>query len=598
MRVDPKSLSDGILLITGGMDSGLSPSFIGNNKVAFARNVVFRGGRPQTRPGWRRRTLDFDDSGEQSAFENGLFQGAASFEPMQGGYKLVASVAGRLFRIDVDDRFQAFELTGADTNSAIKEKAWFEQAEDFLIVQDNESSPLIYDGANLRRVDQTATPKEVYVGNAMVYANGRLWVALPSRKEFVAGNLVGGEDGTAAYNGRDSVLKFSENAFLNGGGTFSVPFNAGRITAMRAIAILDTSLGQGPIQIFTERGVFSVNAPFDRTQWQNLEYPIQTVSLLIGGARSQEGTILVNGDIWFRASDGIRSFQVARRDFGSWVNTPLSTEMNEVIKNDDPSLLDHASAILFDNRYLVTASPFRVKDHGICWRGLIALDFHNVSGITTRTNPIYDGIWTGLNILQVVPLGDRCFIFALNSDEKIELWEVSRDDHFDNGTTRIAAFMDSPRFGFGDTGWARKELSTGDLWHSDLIGQVNFAVKFRPDNHPCFIDWHSWSVDAKDESCLTADCQTPASLQPQYRTRQRLPLPSEDCNARDNSPYRKGYEHQVRVAWTGHARIDKLRLVAHEIQEDTLPFCQPSEATDTAGINCCDSDLFSYRSDA
>lgn len=578
------------------MDSGMDPSIIGNTKVAFARNVQFRGAIPMTRPGWNKRTLNFVDAGTQTAFEDGLWQGAGPFEPFQGGMLLVASIAGRLFRIDVDNNYACQEITGSDTNSPFLEKAWFEQAEDFLIVQDNQSSPLIYDGATLRRADPTSSPREVPVGNAMVYANGRLWVSLPTFKSFVAGNIVYGEDGTAAYNGRDSVLRFTENKFLNGGGEFGVPFNAGKIRAMRAIANLDSSLGQGPVQVLTERGVFSVNAPFDRTSWQNLQYPIQTVSLLGGGATSHEGTILVNGDIWFRSQDGMRSFQVARRDFNAWVNTPLSTEMTAVIANDDVNLLDHASAINFDNRLLMTASPFKVMDHGTCWRGLIALDFHNVSGITIRTSPSYDGIWTGLDILQVVPLGNRCFFFVLNASNKIELWEQSLADPFDNGTVRIASYIDTPRFGFGDQGWSRKELSTGDVWHSTLIGTVNFTAKFRPDNYPCWIDWASWCAVAKDKSCLTEVCETPASLHPQYRTRKRLPLPSEDCNSHDNSPFRKGYEHQMRLSWVGHARIDKLRLIAHELQEDTLPECPVCEEEDADGIDCCDSELFSYTS--
>ena len=595
MRVDPKSTSSGFQNILKGMNSGLAPNLIGTDAAFFSRNVTFRGGHPQTRPGWKRRALNFEDTDTQAAFQDGLFQGAACFEPMQGGHKLVASISGRLFMVDAENQFVCSELTMTDRNSSTLPKAWFEQAEDFLIVQDNQSTPFIYDGSNLRRVDPNSAIKEVPVGNVTTYSNGRLWVALPGGRSFVAGNIVYGEDGTAQFGGRDSVLKFSENAFLNGGGEFSIPNNAGKIRAMRPIANLDTSLGQGPLQVFTERGAFSINAPFDRTQWQNLTYPIQTVSLLGSGSESHESSILVDGDIWFRASDGIRSFQIARRDHGSWVNTPMSTEMFEVIRYDDKSLLNHSSAVLFDNRYLVTSSPFRVRGHGICWRGLIALDFHNVSGISVRTAPVYDGLWTGLNILQVVRCDNECYMFVLDCNEKIELWELSVNDPFDNGTTRIACFLDTASFGFDDAGWSRKALSTGDLWIGDVIGQVNFDVQFRPDQYPCYIPWHSWAVDSKRESCLT-ECSTPDSLQPQYRPRMRLPLPGESCNSRVNMPFRHGFEFQCRLAWTGHASINRLRLVAHETQEDTLPFCEPSESTDSTGITCCDTSLWSYSS--
>jgi hypothetical protein len=594
MRRDPGSTSGGFQNIFKGMNSGLAPNLIGADAAAFSRNVTFRDGRPQTRPGWRKRPITFDNVDAQTAFEDGLFQGATCFDPMQGGHKLVASIAGRLWSIDTDT-FSCSELTMTDRNSAVLPKAWFEQAEDFLIVQDNQSAPLIYDGSNLRRVDPNSIPNEVPVGNVMVYSNGRLWVALPQGRSFVGGNLIYGEDGTAQFGGRDSVLRFTENNFLNGGGEFAVPNNAGRIRAMRPIANLDTSLGQGPLQVFTERGAFSVNAPFDRTQWQNLTYPIETVSLLGSGAESQEATTLVNGDIWFRSSDGIRSFQIARRDQGGWVNTPMSTEMFSVIRYDDKTLLNHSSAVLFDNRYLVTASPFRVRDHGICWRGVIALDFHNASGISVRSAPVYDGLWTGLNILQLVRCGNACFMFVLDCNENIELWELTTNDPFDNGTTRIACFMDTSSFGFQDGGWDRKELSTGRLFIGDAIGQVTFDIGFRPDQYPCYLPWHSWSIDSKRESCLT-ECSTPDSLQPQYRTSMRLPLPNESCNARVSSPLRQGFEFQCRLAWLGHVRLERLMLIAHELQEDSLPACEPTEETDIDGISCCDTSLWSYSS--
>lgn len=581
------------------MDSGRAPNVIGPGRVAFARNVTFRGGFPRTRPGWRKRPLAFADELTQAAFEDGLFQGAFGFDPFSGGQKLVASLSGRIFRIDVDSHFACSELTGSDINSPTRPKAWFEQAEDFLIIQDNESTPFIYNGTTLRRVSSTSIPREVPVGNVMLYANGRLWVTRPSGKSFVAGNIVYGEDGTAPYQGRDSVLKFTESNFLNGGGEFGIPFSAGSIRSMRAIANLDTSLGQGPIQVFTERGAFSVNAPFDRTTWQDLQYPIQTVSLLGAGAESHEATTLVNGDIWFRSSDGIRSFQIARRDQGTWVNTPMSSEMQAIIDIDDVNLLDHASAVLFDNRYLMSAAPYRATGHGVAWRGLIALDFDNVSGIGIRTAPVYDGFWTGLNILQIVPSASRCFLFTLNANSKVELWELSRNDPFDHMDaavpTRISSYIDTPSFTFPDGGWDRKELTTGDLWYDDLVGTVDFTVQFRPDQYPVPIDWHTWSVDSKNTSCLTA-CSTPASLQPQYRPRMRLPLPPDSCDAHVNSAFRYGFEFSCRIAWTGHGRLKRLRLVTHEVQEDTAPFCEPSEPTDTTGVTVCDTSLFGYSS--
>lgn len=597
---DKDALYDGITVINGGMDGGNAPSTIGRSKVAFARNITFRGGYPETRPGFRRRPLSFEDASTEGHFEEALFQGAAPFEPYSGGKMLAAMIGGRLFRIDVSGGFKTQDISvPGDLNPATRPKAWFVQAEDFLIVQDGQSAPLIHDGTTTRRVNPSSVPKEIPTGTVMEYSMGRLWVTLPQERSFVAGDLAYSTSGTSAYARRDAVLKFTENDFLNEGGEFGVPADVGVIRAMRSIAVLDTSLGQGPLQVMAERGVFSVDAPLDRTEWKNLERPIQTVSLLGSGALSHEGSVLVNGDIWFRASDGIRSFMVARRDFGTWVNTPLSSEMSPVIDLDDPQHLLHASAVLHDNRYLLTVAPFQVADRGVCWRGLAALDFHNVSGLGARTAPAYDGLWTGLNILQSVQLGDRCFLFVLNDDSIIELWEVTKFDEFDNQgsstPTRISSFLDTPAFDYADKGWDRKVLHTGDLWVDRLAGTVNYRVQFRSDEHECWTDWASWSVDSKRTTCLD-ECGFPLSLQPQYRPRMRLPLPTDDCNERVNLPLRHGFKHQVRIAWEGKSRLTRFRSVSHIFSEDVSPACPESEPTDTAGVTCCDTSLWSYRS--
>lgn len=78
----------------------------------------------------------------------------------------------------------------------------------------------------------------------------------------------------------------------------------------------------------------------------------------------------------------------------------------------------------------------------------------------------------------------------------------------------------------------------------------------------------------------------------------RLPLPPDTCNEKANMPLRHGFHHQLRIAWTGHARLTKLRLTAHEWQEETEPFCEPCEApeSDITGVACCDTALFAYHS--
>ena len=110
----------------------------------------------------------------------------------------------------------------------------------------------------------------------MAYGKGRLWVA--SGSEYYGGDLVYGDP---AY-GRDSVIRFTENTFINEGGAFAV--SSGPITGLAFAANLDTSLGDGDLLVFTPTATYAFNAPVDRDIWKDLNYPIQRFALLNFGS--------------------------------------------------------------------------------------------------------------------------------------------------------------------------------------------------------------------------------------------------------------------------------------------------------------------------
>src|SRR5512139_3635899 len=102
-KYDPKAIVDGFNLVTRGVNSGLAPSSLGRDQMAWAINTTFRNGYAQHRPGMTQRELDFSDADNpslQSDFENHVFQGAAAFERVN---QLVAAIGGRLFRISLDN---------------------------------------------------------------------------------------------------------------------------------------------------------------------------------------------------------------------------------------------------------------------------------------------------------------------------------------------------------------------------------------------------------------------------------------------------------------------------------------------------------------
>lgn len=600
---------DGVSVITKGMNSGVSPRLLASDQLAWAVNVTCRQSLPKTRPVWRKVPLVYpDDNGAtQTAATEGLFQGA-SFHQGYGGQEnvLLTSIAGVIYRYRVatTNEVQALPLAGA-ANSPIAPQTWMWQSEDFTIIQNGLAYPLFFDGAGLRR--SLGPPgEELPAGTVGAYVQGRNWMALQDRQSYIAGDLVYSHGPTGLYNGRDAVLKTTENTFLSGGGAFAVPITAGLINAMTSVSIPDTSLGQGPLLVATGNSIFSIQVPFLREEWATTQYPLITLGLPSYGPLSQWSTVVVNGDVWYRARDGIRSYTIARRDFNTWVNTPLSQEMERVISADSQILLDYASRVLFNNRLLLTCSPFRNICRGFAHRGLIALDFNNISNLTTRVSPAYDGLWTGLSILRILKGVfngvERCFAFVLDSCERVCLYELLLDgaglfDH--NGATdrAVESVLETRSMVYPDRGNMLKRLKTADLFLDRLAGPgeglVPIDFQYRSDEHPLWQGWHSFALCAPVKDCEREACDPLQNLWSGYRTFIRLPEPTDECNEVTGRQMRTGYEFQVRFAWTGYAQLNRLLVWATPAPESLATACPSTETCRL--IAGCDENPFTYE---
>lgn len=431
---------------------------------------------------------------------------------------------------------------------------------------------------------------ELPAGRMGVYGMGRNWVCLPDGLSFIASDLVGDPSGSQASNYRDAVLKIVENTYLSGGGVFRVPGSVGNITAMIFGATIDASLGQGPLQVYTPNIVFSCNAPVDRSTWQKLTNPILTESLISNGALGQNSTVAANGDTMFRAVDGIRSLILGQRQFSTWGNVPLSIEMSRALDLDNRSLLSYSSAVVFDNRLLMTCSP-QTNVQGVYHQGLIALNFDPLASVDEKTQPLYDGLWTGINTLQlltgIVAGVQRAFSFSFNVVEsKIELYEITSDtdigntDNFDNvGTSIIWSIESASLFksikGKGPFDLVR--LLDGELYVDNVIGKVDFQVFYKPDQYPCWTPWYEWSI-----------CNKNPDLQPQNLTsilnppgfRQRIGLGNPSPVPGDpNTGFglREGCTFQVKIVITGACRFIGGKFMATAIPDVMFakPICQP-----------------------
>lgn len=479
-----------------------------------------------------------------------------------------------------------------DPNSPSLGRAWMQQAELFLIIQDGQKRAIIYDGSKSYRSD--ITKQQVPTGTVMAYWNGRLWVAI-NQREYVAGDIVGGEKHNPDYQSLDNVLYFKENTFLAGGGAFTVPMHSGDITAMVVMPVLDTSTGNGNLLIGTERAVFSCNASPDRDTWQKSNSPLQTIVMIGNGPVGQYSVAqTTNSDILYRARDGVRSFYLAMRQFtNSWGNTPNSTEMDRVLPFDDLLLLKYGSMIQFDNRLLFTVQPMPTLENAY-HRGLGVLDFNLISSMRGKAPPVYEGIWTGFQpvLLFKGDIGgrERAFSWARNAAGNNELWEFGNTSGFDNTDARVPSFIET-RSMFGREPTASplslKRLESVELYVDQIVGQVDFVLYYKPDQYPC---WLPWGLDQEvcsvyQECADDTDplCVAPVVKRPTFRTRLNFGQPLDEDQDVDDKPARIGYEFQLRLGWTGHCRIRKLLVRFTERDDEMFPPVYPLASSSTNG---------------
>lgn len=587
-------VTDGFTSLEGGMDGGSATNLVPRNKVSFAMNSTMRTGYLNNRPGWKNIPLSFPDDDTQSAYINGLFQGGAWYVPDSGNPFAFVSISGHIYRIIPGlVEFSVEDLTPpGDPNKSDLPKVWMCQADSFMVIQDGLDAPFLYDGNTLRRStcalpDNPSFPnlnKEVPTGTAMTYGYGRLW--LVRGKNVAAGDIL---DASIP----NSAVLFTEVIRFND--AFAVPITSGDIMAIAFGANIDTSLGQGALQLHTASGqVTTINVTVDRTAWTTTS--IQTIGLVGGAATGQESVVNVNNDTWFRSHDGLRSFIVARRQFSTWGNTPQSREVNDILAYDTPNLLFYASGVWFNNRLLMTLSP-QITDKHRYFQGLAVLDYDLLSVLnrysgtiyTSDPQPAYDGIWSGLNIAQITKTffgsTERCFLFTWDgATNGNQLWELSTQDSFDNGACPIQSWVETGSYNF-NTLPNLKKLMGADLWLDQLQGKVNFDFSWLPDQYPFWIPWASFE-QSDGLPCGTTvarnqflSCQVPVNSPLQYRSRLRLQQPEFSPDGTETQyPLNFGYDFRFRIAWTGRCRIKGFRVFADAQMEETTG-TKPGDAT-------------------
>lgn len=542
-----------------GVSSAVAPELLPDNQNAWGMNIDIRGGKPATRPNLRNRVT----------LPPGLIQGAEYFGA-QGGM-VVVSIAGRLYRVRINgSSFTVEEITLDFVNSALIKQVWMTQTVETLVIQDGQSNAILYNGSTAPRAVSGQVPR----GRMMAYGNGRLWVAIN------ANNVVAGDIRTEAAG---SELKFTEATYLTGGGKLFFPRY---ITGMSFIPVTGQA-DYGALLVFGAGETHAIRADItSRDDWGKVPGFV-TAILRSVGASSQWSIVSVNQDLYWRDSNGgIRSIRNALADESGPGSSPVSREVSRLTDYDSNPQLSLCSGVYFDNRLLMTSSPFLMQNGGVGFRNLISLDYAPLSTMDGKSQPAYNGQWNGLNFVKLVGgefLGkNRAFALTTDDEGNNELWEFGADNGYGgradlvrvctDGTADvpvenpIKCFVEYPLRNFGQSR-SRKRLERCDVWLSSVDGPVDLTVYWRADNSKKWLQWDEAATCAKTTDASTSTPHVWKNLLPQERPQFKTFTIPDSVN--DNIKYANsvGFEFQIRLVWTGRCRIHRMMTYGTQLDD-------------------------------
>lgn len=582
-------ITDGTTDFSGGVNSIKvttiqsegNPNGLARNELAWLNNAGVRDGGILPRSGYQPLMVVHNSEG--------LFQGKFLYQPIGDDPYHIYSISGRIYlvkeEVGVVDLSELFGLV----NPPDQPIAYFVQAEQFLIIQagDDITLPLFWDGNTLRRsigitnplvVAGTPGVNEIPAGTAMDYFMGRVWWA--EGRVAMAGDIVGGNSGTIAYDFRDSVLNVTECPLVLGGDGFSVPAQDGVIRGLAHSANIDAALGQGRLFMGTRKAIYALNVPVNRNDWiatTKSTQPLVTVVQISNGWVNDRGIVTVNGDLFYQSLEpGIRSLLQSMRYFGQWGNKEISSNEQRILQYNDRALLRHCSGAYFQSRMFQTALPEQTAQ-GVIHRALIPMDFIPISNFGQDARPNWEGMHEGLDILQLTTgdFGGRERAFATiraREDHTIQLWEMTnflKDDLnlSDVGSNRITWVIEFPAFTWNDIS-ALKRLVGCEVWADRLFGTVEFTLEYRPDSQVCWNPWHAWKKCSPRNSAENAANPVAYPLTPckeSYIATMTMPKPVAVCAAGGGGfgrPSDQAYQFQPRLTIKGFCRIRGIYLHA------------------------------------
>ena len=600
-------LADGSDDFSGGQDSSVIPDRIPANCYASGINVSVRRASIQPRWGFERHTLLFPAGyymdpfrrrrTYQHVFEAGKFQAMIPYS-VAGVPYIIVVISGRLFSIEPSN-FAVTPILIADggTLNTRSARINWTLAGRFLVLYDFPAYPVILDGFTARRADPAKL--EVLVATNGAYNQNRLFI-VNNGSEFTGGDPLG------SVAAPDAPITFQEVLVPGStyyGQIFDLPTNAQTepVTFMGFLQLTDTSTGWGPLICATKSAIYSFNTQNPRSAWAS--GPFGSVICYNAGVAGPRAYVNVNSDAFFLASDGyVRSLSMSRDEQKQWARVPVSREVEPWFKIWDKDLIQYGFVGYFKNKIMFSVNPYRVKAldfdtllpipdyaHG----GMVILELDAMSSFGTPSKPVWTGLWTGVNPMDMCTIGDRSFI--MSKDGRVnKLYEINPDinyDTADNVIRPIRSRIYTREYDLKDP-FLNKGLHSVDFNLDTLRGDFKIKVDYKPSHSPCFLPLGERAHLAPWRTCdIPEDCFINGFASHHLRDFSiGDPENDQSGSAITQDLFRVFKKIQLMITlWGMYWEIHELRIKAiPELEPDTLTQCAEYPKVALCDCSCTD----------
>lgn len=614
-----QEIRDGNVSFRGGQNDGFLPDRIGEDQYSRGINVTTQDGGLGPRPGFVHTRIEViteggvtqDDGTFQSyvdIFRSGKFQGSHPYISDNGKF-IIAVISGVIFQIDPVAEtasvltVEASKLTTSPVSDFVQPpterldqycaRHAMTAAGRFLVIFDFPSTPVIIEGSEARRSDPNATDvdgapcPEVPASVLGAYNQSRLFVTSQVH-EFTAGDPVG------SRTAPDAPITFKE-VFNEAAAFLGQVFSLGStntnnpITAIGFIQVPDTSTGIGPLFVATKDAVYTFRSDQPRTVWEQIQFG--SLVLFNSGIAGEKAFTNLNSDLIYMGGDGqIRSLHAARQEQSRWSNNPIDRELGEFVRFDDKRLSALTVVASYRNKVYVTVNPYSLFASDVCgvpvvdhaFRGIAVLELDNVSALLRGANPVWAGIWTGIDPTDIVQLDDELYLFAKDSNGKNDFYRLDESISHDvyNGERRSIISRVYTREYIFENPTALKEEKGVQLLLTSLDGEISIRVDRKAESAARFSKWGEWEHNARTKT-VDAGCGPLKNLNKHALRELTFGDPEEfDCNEVTQDDHRYFFKSQYRLT----IQADDWKLQTLSIKAEVQP-----DDMRTAGV--CDSQV-------